>query len=743
MTALTISLAMSAAATAEQSTSLISLIPDDVFLCIHNKHNSERDFIDTYWQEVYDALRESGVTSDFMGLLSSNIPEEAQAEIDQFKEKVSKLIEGVAWSELASKEMVFAMRTPTPRREGSNFTVLPPDQLWLLRGEDGAAEKNYAGFVAILTAIAHEINKKIGMPLLEIETIQGSDYIRTGIKIPMGGLGSTPMGIFVAARDDIVYISVGYGLIRDAFALQDGKGDLKRLSENPRFKAAFANLPAGEDAITFFDTHRLVSSIRLIANEVFELIGTSGGPSDEWENRGLSTEANALNAQALTAYNAKDYKQALALTKQAYEQAPKDSVVLYNLACFNALQGNKDAALTWLEKAVDGGCHAPKQIATDSDLDSLRDDPRYKKALAMATQRAPTGDKQGVAAFKPLVKRLLDIPGMIDFQASVEYTEGYSTHRQSITSLLPGAAKMAFYPVIARKGAIQPYDRYLPKETTSFAVSNTIDIKALYKFLEDTIRTAGPKGEELLALWAGLQEQHEFDVNRDFLDWFTGDSVAVGMNIDGRETGTLMFRVTDEAKAREKVNAAIEFLSVTLKELAMQQPMLAMLAVRTMPTAHEKLTGFQDVFVGMSPQPFTCGVADGHIILAQSAEAAALCLATAAGEHPNLSKNTRLMSEALKPQGPVKSLSYTDDRQFGAQIATALGALSMGGQMATMFIPDPKIQQIVGKALRMVAKLGTVATKIDFYKSSSSDTTFDGTAWHTRSVTHYASPAER
>ena len=40
-------------------------------------------------------------------------------------------------------------------------------------------------------------------------------------------------------------------------------------------------------------------------------------------------------------------------------------------------------------------------------------------------------------------------------------------------------------------------------------------------------------------------------------------------------------------------------------------------------------------------------------------------------------------------------------------------------------------------------ELAPVAGKIDFYKSTASYTTFDGNAWHTRSVTHYFSPKER
>ena len=43
----------------------------------------------------------------------------------------------------------------------------------------------------------------------------------------------------------------------------------------------------------------------------------------------------------------------------------------------------------------------------------------------------------------------------------------------------------------------------------------------------------------------------------------------------------------------------------------------------------------------------------------------------------------------------------------------------------------------------MVAKLSPVVRKIDFYKSTAAYTTFDGRAWHTRTITHYMSPEER
>ncbi len=55
----------------------------------------------------------------------------------------------------------------------------------------------------------------------------------------------------------------------------------------------------------------------------------------------------------------------------------------YNAACFEALAGDADAALDYLRQAVERDPGEVKQYAPDdSDLDSIRSDPRYTELLA-------------------------------------------------------------------------------------------------------------------------------------------------------------------------------------------------------------------------------------------------------------------------------------------------------------------------------------------------------------------------
>jgi tetratricopeptide (TPR) repeat protein len=54
----------------------------------------------------------------------------------------------------------------------------------------------------------------------------------------------------------------------------------------------------------------------------------------------------------------------------------------YNAACVYALKGDKDNAFAWLDKAVEAGFVDTNQLGSDSDMDKLRDDERFKKVIA-------------------------------------------------------------------------------------------------------------------------------------------------------------------------------------------------------------------------------------------------------------------------------------------------------------------------------------------------------------------------
>jgi hypothetical protein len=188
----------------------------------------------------------------------------------------------------------------------------------------------------------------------------------------------------------------------------------------------------------------------------------------------------------------------------------------------------------------------------------------------------------------------------------------------------------------------------------------------------------------------------------------------------------------------------MEHVTAALSEAAAKNPMIAMFAsIRTSPVSSEKLEDFENVFVGMTPQPIVWGVADGYLILGSSVNAIELILDTAAGQHPNIRENDRAMSELIQPDGTFVSMSLTDYRNLARDLTALVGMISLSSGMASAMIPDPKARQIVGKLAGMLAKLNTVFAKMTFFKSTASVTTFDGTAYRTHMVTNYVAPSER
>lgn len=74
-----------------------------------------------------------------------------------------------------------------------------------------------------------------------------------------------------------------------------------------------------------------------------------------------------------------DLERARALLDEAVAENPTAWQGQYHLACFAALDGDREAALTHLLRAVELDPEAARWAADDADLATTRDDPRFPK----------------------------------------------------------------------------------------------------------------------------------------------------------------------------------------------------------------------------------------------------------------------------------------------------------------------------------------------------------------------------
>jgi len=73
---------------------------------------------------------------------------------------------------------------------------------------------------------------------------------------------------------------------------------------------------------------------------------------------------------------------ALETMQLAYQSHPEEPVVLYNIACYLTLSGDKAQALSWLGRALRMEPGLRTLIPDESDFDSLRDDPDFQFIVA-------------------------------------------------------------------------------------------------------------------------------------------------------------------------------------------------------------------------------------------------------------------------------------------------------------------------------------------------------------------------
>jgi TolB-like protein/Flp pilus assembly protein TadD len=82
-----------------------------------------------------------------------------------------------------------------------------------------------------------------------------------------------------------------------------------------------------------------------------------------------------------------EVEKGLAWARRAVDMGPDDPMLLYNVACIFSLAGRTDEALDYVEASVANGMRFREWLAHDSNLDSIRDTPRFQAVMARLETR--------------------------------------------------------------------------------------------------------------------------------------------------------------------------------------------------------------------------------------------------------------------------------------------------------------------------------------------------------------------
>ncbi|HEY7368759.1 MAG TPA: protein kinase, partial [Thermoanaerobaculia bacterium] len=149
-----------------------------------------------------------------------------------------------------------------------------------------------------------------------------------------------------------------------------------------------------EEAVAYFDRAAAARpeeyQAKLLAAQGYEALGRREEALSTW-SRGLEaarthlelnpdeTRALYLGAGALLSLGRLD--EARQWQHRAEELDPEDAIVHYSSACFHARLGEREAALAALERALSYPFGQRSWIEHDSELASIRDDPRFRALM--------------------------------------------------------------------------------------------------------------------------------------------------------------------------------------------------------------------------------------------------------------------------------------------------------------------------------------------------------------------------
>jgi len=223
---------------------LTKAIPGDCWMVINGVHNPERDWIEKEWTEVLDAFKKSGITQDLFTLFLSHLSEEDRAETEALVATFEKLITDVKWGDLVRREVVFAERLTPPL----------PSYIILTRGAPGSAENNATAIAAIMKQIV----SMTGEVEVKESKLHGADLW----SIELNRMAELRFQIDLFRRGDVVGLVFAQNGAADILGLLAGKGEVKSIVDNPRFKKAISQVATPEDMVGYFDYRKVFSDVR-------------------------------------------------------------------------------------------------------------------------------------------------------------------------------------------------------------------------------------------------------------------------------------------------------------------------------------------------------------------------------------------------------------------------------------------------------------------------------------------------
>ena len=344
-----------------------------------------------------------------------------------------------------------------------------------------------------------------------------------------------------------------------------------------------------------------------------------------------------------------------------------------------------------------------------------------------------------------LVEEILEEVAVLDYEVTVEYTEGHQNRSAAYGKLVEGYEGKLAGKMFGMGKPFESWNKWVPANSKSYSLSTGMSLHPLWAWMMEEIPEHFPEAEQGIAQLEQIQEQIGIDIDEDILQSFTGESVSVTMPGDGMgpfgapmDKSVSFVRCANAPKIKELMERGLAMLN-NIEQLQ------NMGGVSMEPI--EGMEGFDALVAGpldqMGVRP-VIGFKDGWMVMASDADAVKKVMETKGGSGDTVVDSDVFKSFDLPVRGPVMSVSYTNTgdntramaqglQQVGAMLPMAMGMAAQNGADLS------KAKDF----LALLPSVGKIIEKFDFYDKTLSVTQpGSGLSYKRHSVTLIKPPAQ-
>jgi hypothetical protein len=305
---------------------------------------------------------------------------------------------------------------------------------------------------------------------------------------------------------------------------------------------------------------------------------------------------------------------------------------------------------------------------------------------------------------------------VIDYEVTVEYTEGNENRSTGLGKLTPDAGEKLLGKLILGGELFEDWQSWIPADAVAYSLSTGVRLHPAYERVMEILNTKyAEETREGLAKFEQAQKDLDLYLDRDILQSFSGEIVSITLPAAGEgQDSFLAVKCSNSDRIRALLHRLVDNLN-KLPALQAQQINL---------TSAADLAGFESLNVAtlaafnMKP---VIGFHDGWMMIGSNPACIQKVLDARAGKIPTIDVSTHFERFHLPVKGPVGSLGFTDIEK---SLHNAADMIRKVGGIAPMFLAmvganaNAEDLKPAFEAIAILPSVAKVIEKFDFYQAN-------------------------